>query len=273
MNTKQASSQLQKPLILVCNDDGIRSEGIAALAHAFQSVGDVWVVAPDRENSATSHSLSIHRPLRVERFDEQWLMVDGTPIDCVYLAIHHLLPRKPDLVVSGVNHGPNLGSDVIYSGTVAAAMEGHLCGCHSIAVSLVITEDHRLRKARHHFETAACVAAELGAHVLASPPEKPVLLNVNCPDVPRDEVRGIRAVALGRVGWQHAVLERVDPRGRGYYWIAGDRNDAPVDPHGDVAAVAEGFASVTPLTTDLTQFSGLDLATGLISGANYRSVV
>jgi 5'-nucleotidase len=230
--------------VLLSNDDGVHAAGLRALAAAFDG-DEVWVVAPDREQSASSHSISLHRPLRVAEVSPRWFAVDGTPTDAVYMGLNLVLRgRRPDVVVSGVNHGPNLGNDVLYSGTVAAAMEGALLGVPALAVSLAA-------RPPHDFQEAARFAAALARRVVESRPTAPVLLNVNVPPGP---IRGYRFVRLGRRDYGSEVVEKTDPRGRKYYWIGGEgpaRHEP--QPATDVACVfEEGLASVTPLDVDLT---------------------
>ncbi|HET8732596.1 MAG TPA: 5'/3'-nucleotidase SurE [Anaeromyxobacteraceae bacterium] len=228
--------------VLLSNDDGVHAPGLAALAAAFPG-DEVWVVAPDREQSASSHAISLHRPLRIVQVGERRFSVDGTPTDAVYLALNHVLRgRRPDLVLSGVNHGPNLGNDVLYSGTVAAAMEGALLGVSAIAVSLAA-------RPPHDFAPAAAFAAELARSVAAHPSDRPVLLNVN---VPAGPVRGYRVTRLGVRTYGNEVVEKVDPRGKSYFWIGGDASHADI-PLSDCNTVFDdGLAAVTPLRLDLT---------------------
>jgi 5'-nucleotidase len=227
--------------ILLSNDDGVYAPGLAALAAAFPD-DEVWVVAPDREQSASSHSISLHRPLRVMEVAPQRYAVDGTPTDAVYMGLNLVLKeRRPDIVLSGVNHGPNLGNDVLYSGTVAAAMEGALLGCPAIAVSLAAPKPKA-------FEQAAAFAAALARRVIAARPREPVLLNVNVPPGP---VRGFRFVRLGKRTYGNEVVENVDPRGRKYYWIGGERPTNEDIPLSDCNCVfQDGLVSVTPLHLD-----------------------
>jgi 5'-nucleotidase len=237
-------------IILVCNDDGIRAAGIRALEAALAPFGEIWVVAPDREQSAASHSLSLYRPLRVEKLDDHHFAVDGTPTDAVNLAINGIMGRKPDLVVSGINHGGNLGDDVTYSGTVSAAMEGTLLGVPSIAVSLVTHE-------AADFSTAAAFSARLAQAVRdrGMPPD--TLLNVNVPALPAADVRGFRVTRQGKRRYGDAIVEHFDPRGRKYYWIGGeDLGFVPAEGT-DCTAVADGFISVTPLHLDLTNYASI----------------
>ncbi len=230
--------------VLLSNDDGVHAPGLRALAAAFAD-DEVWVVAPDREQSASSHSISLHRPLRLVEVRPRWYAVDGTPTDAVYMALNLVLKaERPDVVVSGVNHGPNLGNDVLYSGTVAAAMEGALLGVNAIAVSLACP-------APHEFAEAARFAAALARQVVARPPPAPLLLNVN---VPAGPVRGYRFTRLGRRTYGNEVIEKTDPRGRKYYWIGGEGGVRNEDiPGSDCNAVLiDGLASVTPLHLDST---------------------
>jgi 5'-nucleotidase len=228
--------------VLLSNDDGVNAPGLAALAEAFPD-DEVWVVAPDREQSASSHAISLHRPLRIVQVGERRFSVDGTPTDAVYLALNHVMrARPPDLVLSGVNHGPNLGNDVLYSGTVAAAMEGALLGVTAIAVSLAA-------RPPHDFGAAAAFAAELARRVAAHRPARPILFNVN---VPAGPVKGYRFTRLGVRTYGNEVVEKLDPRGRSYFWIGGDASHQDI-PGSDCNTVFdEGLVAVTPLHLDLT---------------------
>ncbi len=233
--------------ILVSNDDGVEAPGLRALAEALQPLGEVTVCAPDREQSATSRSISLHRPLRIEKLPpwgqiERWA-VDGTPTDAVYIGLNHVLKdRRPDVVASGINRGPNLANDVHYSGTVAAAMEGCAGGVPSFAISLIKTRDYT-----HAARFAAALAREIGEHGL--PPG--TLLNVN---VPPGEPRGSQITRIGKRSFAAAVVEKVDPRGRAYYWIGGDEQAHEDVPGSDCVAVFDKkLISVTPLHLDLTR--------------------
>ncbi|MFL5264878.1 MAG: 5'/3'-nucleotidase SurE [Anaeromyxobacteraceae bacterium] len=227
--------------ILLSNDDGVYARGLAALAAAFPD-DEVWIVAPDREQSASSHSISLARPLRVTELGPRRYAVDGTPTDAVYMGLNLVLRgRRPDLVISGVNHGPNLGNDVLYSGTVAAAMEGALLGVNAIAVSLAGAPTN-------DFEHAAAFAAALARRVAETPPGAPALLNVNVPPGP---VKGYRFARLGKRTYGNEVVEGTDPRGRKYYWIGGAGAANEDIPHSDCNAVfKDGLASVTPIHLD-----------------------
>lgn len=212
---------------------------------ALEPLGEVWVVAPDREQSAASHAISLHRPLRISRVRERWYSVDGTPTDCAYLAINHLMKEnRPALLVSGINHGANLANDVTYSGTVAAAMEGFLLGVPAIAISLVA-------RRQLDFQHAARFAHGLAQVILRAPEPRPMLLNVNVPG--KVEPKGYRITKLGKHSYGYEVVENVDPRGRKYYWIGGSESQHEDIPGSDCNAVLrEGLISVTPLHLDLT---------------------
>ncbi len=241
--------------ILVTNDDGVFSEGIKLLAQALGELGEVTVVAPDREQSATGHSLTLNRPLRMERLDRNWYAVDGTPTDCVNLGILSLMKEAPpDLVASGINFGLNLGDDVTYSGTVSATFEATLLGIPSVAFSQEVGE-------QFSFATAARFARAF-AELLLREPDLPrdLLLNVN---VPAGGVKGVAFTRLGKRVYQQSVVEKVDPRGRKYYWIAG----TPVwqkEEGTDHAAISRGLVSITPLHLDLTDYRGLASGSALI---------
>lgn len=238
--------------ILVSNDDGYRSEGIRRLRMALSDLAEVTVVAPDRNRSGASNSLTLDVPLRVFDVEENVYFVPGTPTDCVHLAISGLFDFEFDMVVSGVNDGPNLGDDVLYSGTVAAAIEGRFLGLPTIAVSLCTGPG-----TGGHFETAAHVARLLVRHLMKRPLERALILNVNVPDVPYEAIRGFRPTRLGYRHRSEPVVRAHDPRGRPVYWIgpAGPQQDA--GPGTDFDAVANGYVSVTPLQIDLTRHAAL----------------
>ncbi|SRR5581483_749204 len=237
-----------RPNILVSNDDGIHAPGLAALAAALARVGEVYVVAPDRERSAVGHALTLHRPLRVEPVGARRFAVNGTPTDCVNLAILGILPVRPDVVVSGINSGSNLGDDVTYSGTVSAAMEGSLLGVPAMAVSLVDGGDGA------DYRAAARVAVELTRLLLRDRDSGVSLVNVN---VPRGTPKGVRMTRLGRRVYSEKVTEQRDPRGKLYYWIGAGPPAWEAGEDTDFAAVHAGFVSVTPLHLDLTSYDGL----------------
>jgi 5'-nucleotidase len=235
----------ERPLILLSNDDGVGAPGILAAREALSEVGEVIVAAPDRERSASSHSISLDRPLRVDEVAEGMFAIDGTPVDCVYLALLHLVPRRPALVVSGINNGYNLGSDVFYSGTVAAAVEAALRGVPAIAVSL---ERRRPQDFSHAAAFLGALAAETVRRGAAALPER-ALLSVNVPPGP---VAGYQVTFLGRRVYRDQVDVREDLRGRSYYWIGGPEEAATDVPGSDCRAVRDGLVSLTPLGLDLT---------------------
>jgi 5'-nucleotidase len=233
--------------ILLSNDDGYRADGLRYLIDAVRPLAQLTVVAPDRNRSGASNSLTLDVPLRVFPFDEHMYYVNGTPTDCVHLAITGLFEREYDMVVSGINDGANLGDDVLYSGTVAAAVEGRFLGLPAIAISLVVNSSEP------NFATAARIASELILRLQQSPLNAATILNVNVPDVPYDQLQGFRATRLGHRHRSEKTLRSDDPRGRPVYWIgaAGPGQDA--GPGTDFHAVANNFVSVTPLQVDLTR--------------------
>ncbi len=237
--------------ILLSNDDGYFSTGLAALAGAMAALGNVTVVAPDAEKSGASNSLTLDRPLMVRRAPNGFYHVNGTPTDCVHMAVTGLLDITPGVIVSGINHGANMGDDTIYSGTVAAATEGYLLGIPSIAVSLV-------SDGQGHFETAARVAADLVRQVQRKPLPQATLLNVNVPDIPYDQVRGLKITRLGRRHKAEPVIKSVNPRGDPVYWVGAAGPAADAGEGTDFDAVANGWVSVTPLQVDLTHFQQLE---------------
>jgi len=242
--------------ILLSNDDGIASEGLAALREALAPLDELWVVAPDRDQSAVSHALTLQRPLRIEPAGLRTFTVDGTPTDCVNLAINGILPERPRLVVSGINRGANLGDDITYSGTVSAAMEGTLLGIPSIALSLVAVE-------RFDFGPAAAFAHQLATVVLRDGVPTDTFLNVNVPDLPAGDIKGVAFTRQGKRRYSDAIVEKVDPRGKKYYWIGGGPMDF-VDAEGtDFSAVYRGLISITPLHLDLTNYASIEPLTQL----------
>ena len=238
------------PLILVTNDDGIHAPGLHALADALSALGRVRVFAPDRERSAVSHGVSLHMPLRVKPYKEGWYMLDGTPADCVLLAVRALLGERPALVVSGINNGPNLGDDVTYSGTVAGAREAMLLGIPAIAMSMV-------SYGPRYFETGGEVALRLGRYVLEHGLPDETALNVNVPDLPFDELNGVAITRMGRRHYEDDVVRRTDPRGSDYYWIGGAATNHSPGPGTDLEAVIENKVSVTPLRRDATHHDAI----------------
>jgi 5'-nucleotidase len=245
----------ERPLILVTNDDGVDSDGILSLAEGVAPLGDIWVVAPDRNQSAMSHALTLATPLRVKRHSEQVFACSGTPTDCVFMGVLHLLPRQPDLVVSGINHGPNLGDDVSYSGTVSAALEAAIMGIPGIAFSHV-------GLARNDFRDCEVFARQISERVLREGLPKKTYLNVNVPDVPRGDVTGVEVTTLGHRFYEDSIVEAKDPRGKPYYWIGGSGYDFTDIPGSDCTAVHEGRISITALQCDPTHREGLDMLRG-----------
>lgn len=242
-------SDLSRARILLSNDDGIRAPGLATLERIARTLSDdVWVVAPETEQSASSHSLTLHRPLRVREIDPRRFAVDGTPTDCALLAINMLLgDRKPDLVLSGVNYGRNVCDDVTYSGTVAVAMEATLLGVPAIAFSQSVTADGGI-----DWATALAWGPGLVRRLVTMPWPQTVLMNVNFPPLPPGAVTGVRAAPHGKCKIGDQLSRRVDPRGRPYYWIGPLSEDDTVVPGTDLAVLSEGGISVTPLHLDLT---------------------
>lgn len=240
--------------ILVSNDDGYQAPGLLRLVGALSELAEITVVAPDRDRSGASNSLSLKNPLYVTRHDNGFYSVEGTPTDCVHLAITGLLDQEPDMVISGINNGPNMGDDVIYSGTVAAAMEGRFLGLPSVAISQ--TSFHP-----QHFDTAARVAVWLVRRLRERPLPPNTILNLNVPDLPWDQLAGFQVTRLGHRHKSESVVKSTDPRGRPIYWIgpAGPEQDA--GPGTDFHAVRANFVSMTPLQVDLTRHGALDSLT------------
>jgi 5'-nucleotidase len=248
--------------VLVSNDDGVEAPGIRVLAEGLRAAGhEVTVVAPDRDRSGASNSLTLDSPIRVREIAERVWRVGGTPTDCVHLALTGLLAEDPDIVVSGINSAANLGDDVIYSGTVAAAMEGRFLGLPAIAMSLVTGES-----SARHYDTAARAALEITARLLVDPLPADTILNVNVPDLPWDAVRGYEVTRLGHRHRAEACIEQVDPRGRPLWWIgpAGPEQDA--GPGTDFHAVRTGHISITPIHVDLTRYQALEKVASWVGG-------
>ena len=248
--------------VLVSNDDGVDAPGIHALAEGLKAAGHaVTVVAPDRDRSGASNSLTLDMPIRAKRVRDGVYSVAGTPTDCVHLALAGMLEEQPDIVVSGINNAANLGDDVIYSGTVAAAMEGRFLGLPAIAMSLV-TRDHQ----GLHFDTAARVAVELVARLVADPLPADTILNVNVPDRAWADVAGFEVTRLGHRHRAEPCVAQTDPRGRPVWWIgpAGPEQDA--GPGTDFDALKRGFVSITPIHVDLTRYQALETVGGWVGG-------
>lgn len=246
--------------ILLSNDDGYAAPGLIALAEALRPLVDLTVVAPERNRSGASNSLTLERPLRVAAAPNGFIKVDGTPTDCVHLAITGLLEREPDMVFAGINHGANLGDDVIYSGTVAAATEGRFLGLPAVAISLGSSNPT-------HFDTAARVAVNLLERVLKDPLPPDTILNVNVPDIPYAELRGFQATRLGQRHKAEPVIRSLDPRGREIYWVGSAGPEQDAGPGTDFFAVRSHYVSVTPLQIDLTRYECVPLiAEWLLAG-------
>lgn len=241
--------------ILVSNDDGYSAEGLKTLAKALSSQVDVTVVAPESNRSGASNSLTLEVPLRISRAENGFLRVNGTPTDCVHLAITGLLDREPDMVFAGINHGSNLGDDVIYSGTVAAATEGRFLGLPAVAISLASSTPH-------HFETAGRVALSLLERIRRHPLPADTILNVNVPDVPWEALRGFKSCRLGQRHRAEPVIRTLDPRGREIYWVGAAGPEQDAGPGTDFHAIREGFVSVTPLQIDLTRYDRIETLAG-----------
>ncbi|MDP1772313.1 MAG: 5'/3'-nucleotidase SurE [Methylobacter sp.] len=237
--------------ILLSNDDGYLAEGLVALAEALREHADISVVAPDRNRSAASNSLTLEMPLRAYETDNGFIKVDGTPTDCVHLAITGLLGSEPDMVFAGINHGSNLGDDVLYSGTVAAATEGRFLGLPAVAISLAGSNPS-------HFETAAHVAVTLLRQLVDHPLPQDTILNVNVPDVAIADLKGYQATRLGQRHKSEPVIKSEDPRGRIIYWVGPPGAEQDAGPGTDFYAVNAGFVSVTPLQLDLTWYERIN---------------
>jgi len=235
--------------ILITNDDGIHAPGIKALAKALKNVGEIAVVAPDRERSAVGHALTLHHPLRAVKVGDNMFAVDGTPTDCVNLGIHTLLDFKPDIVISGINNGGNLGDDVTYSGTVSAAMEATLMGIPSFSISLVTSGEGK------NYKSAASFAAKLARNIINEGLPNDTFLNVNIPDLPAGKLQPPLITSQGKRRYEGMIIDKVDPRGRNYYWIGTvDLNFLDIE-GSDYSAVTRGHISITPLHLDFTNYN------------------
>ena len=237
--------------ILLSNDDGYQAKGLSLLAQGLADLAEIVVVAPDRNRSGASNSLTLDTPLRVEQVSDNVYYVNGTPTDCVHVAITGLLDFEPDMVISGINHGANLGDDVLYSGTVAAAMEGRFLGLPAIAVSLVLEEGA-------HFASALGVVRRLLENFEHDPLPRDSILNINVPDLPESQIQGLRSTRLGFRHKSEPVIEAFDPKGNPVYWVgpAGAGQDA--GPGTDFHAIADGCVSITPIKIDLTDHNGVE---------------
>lgn len=251
--------------LLISNDDGIEARGIRVLADYMRKLGDVTIVAPDKNRSGASNSLTLDAPIRIKKLEKDTFRASGTPTDCVHIALTGLLDGDPDIVVSGINAGANLGDDVIYSGTVAAAMEGRFLGYPAVAVSLVFSERP------HHYQTAGEAVLRIVKQLKKDPLPADTILNVNVPDCPWSEIRGFEVTRLGHRHRAEPVIKTTDPRGHEMYWIgpAGAEQDA--GPGTDFDAVRRRYVSITPIHVDLTRFQALDQVAGWVTSINTDS--
>jgi 5'-nucleotidase len=237
-------------LILLSNDDGIDSEGLQSLREDLSKTDDVWVVAPQSERTCIAHAITLHKPLRIKDLGDHVFSTNGTPADSVLLALKVVLPKAPDLVISGINKGPNMGQDVIYSGTVAAAKEGAFTGCVSLAVSLNGRTDFLFRDANRS-------VADLVQRIREHPFPQSILLNVNIPNMPYEMLKGFMVTSLGKRIYNGKIIERIDPRGGPYYWIGGDGEGFEAIVGTDLYAVDSGYVSLTPLHWDSTSHAAI----------------
>ncbi|KKL03264.1 5'/3'-nucleotidase SurE [Rheinheimera mesophila] len=245
--------------ILLSNDDGVYAKGIQVLQQALSAIAEVTTVGPDRNCSGASNSLTLLNPLRTQQLDNGFIAVNGTPTDCVHLAINQLLAKAPDLVVAGINHGANLGDDVLYSGTVAAATEGRHLGLPAIAVSLAGRDEQ-------HFATAAYVTVQVIKKLKSQPLPADQILNINVPAVPLEQLRGIQVTRLGRRHKAETMQSAMDPWGRPIYWYGSLGPELDAGPGTDFYAIAQGYASITPLHVDMTAYRSMELLTDWLDG-------
>ena len=241
-------------IILVTNNDGVHSPGIISLYNIMKEIGDVYVVAPDRERSAVSHALTMHRPLKAEQLEDHIYSLNGTPTDCVAVGINKILPDKPAFVVSGINKGSNLGDDITYSGTVSAAIESTIMGIPSFAISLALNKKN-VRPL--NFDTAAKIAVKIGKYILENSLPYDTFLNVNVPDIPLNNLKGFKLTRQGKRIYDGSIHETFDPHGEKHYWIGGGM---PYWEHGedtDIQAILDNYVSVTPIHLDLTNYDAL----------------
>lgn len=242
----------KRPLILISNDDGVYSKGLRILAKKLRKVGRAVIVAPDQERSATSHALTLHRPLRIKKIANDFYAIDGTPTDCINLGINEILKQRPDIIISGINHGGNLGDDIHYSGTVSAALEGGIMGVPSIAISVVARE-------KFYFDFASEFAVKLVKRILSHGLPKGIILNVNVPNLPASSIKGYEITSQGKRNYGKLILEKLDPRGRKYYWIGGEEAGFEDIPNTDCKAIAMGKVSITPLRANMTDKMALNI--------------
>ncbi|WP_199609544.1 5'/3'-nucleotidase SurE [Flocculibacter collagenilyticus] len=250
--------------ILLSNDDGAHAPGIKKLYDALVTIADVKVVAPDRNCSGASNSLTLLNPLRVHMLENGFASINGTPTDCVHLAINQLYDGQPDLVVAGINHGANLGDDVLYSGTVAAATEGRHMGLPAIAVSLVGKEEK-------HYETAAAVTVKVIQRLRTHPLPADQILNINVPDVPLNEIKGVKVTRLGQRHKAETMTAQVDPWGRAIYWYGSLGSELDAGEGTDFEAVSQGYASITPLTVDMTAYNSIESLANWMSEVDFSN--
>jgi 5'-nucleotidase len=244
--------------ILLSNDDGYMAEGLVTLAGALTSHAQISVVAPDKNRSAASNSLTLELPLRASTGENGFIKVDGTPTDCVHLAITGLLEKEPDMVIAGINHGANMGDDVLYSGTVAAATEGRFLGLPAIAISLASNHDPQ------HFDSAAQVTVMLLKHIEQQPIGKDTVLNVNVPDIPINQIKGFQVTRLGQRHKAEPVIKTQDPRGRDIYWVGPPGAEQDAGAGTDFYAIKNNYVSVTPLQLDLTRYELMDTLASIL---------
>ncbi len=238
-------------IILITNDDGINAVGLKYLHEAFEKMARVYVFAPDRNRSAAGHSLTLHKPLRINKIARDWYHVSGSPTDCVHLAINKILKKKkPDLLISGINEGGNLGDAITYSGTVSAAFEGTLSGIPSIAISI-----DGMGKLR--YSTAAGFAVKLVQMIIEKGMPEDTLLNVNIPNLPASQVKGVKITRMGKGKWEGSIIQKTDPRGKKYYWIGGNARGWEEEDNSDLNAVRNGYISISPLHLDLTNYKAM----------------
>jgi 5'-nucleotidase len=252
--------------ILLSNDDGYFAPGLAQLAKSLQSLAEITVVAPEADRSGASNSLTLDRPLNLRKSSSGFFHVNGTPTDCVHLAVTGMLDIAPDMVVSGINAGANMGDDTIYSGTVAAATEGYLLGIPAIAISLVIGKEKF-----KNYATAGAIAAQLVANHQKNPLQAPILLNVNVPDIPLAEIKGFQITRLGKRHKAEPVIKAINPRGETVYWVGAAGAAAEAGPGTDFYAVANNFVSITPLQVDLTNALQMDSTNAWLSNCSWNS--
>jgi 5'-nucleotidase len=257
--TETRVADVAEQLILVTNDDGIHSEGVHALGRAMSAICETWIIAPDRERSAVGHSFTMNHPIRAKLIQPRVVITDGTPTDCVMFGVLGYLEKKPCLVASGINFGPNLGDDVTYSGTVSAALEGTMLGVPSLAVSLNYPKrGNASGPAECHFETAGRVARIIAGQLLEMKLPRNTFFNVNVPNIPFEELQGFAMTRLGRRIYKDRVIRRIDPHGKDYYWIGGEEPSWHDDEGTDFHAMLENKVSITPINFNLTDFDTIE---------------